>query len=582
MLRAFGVLALGALWAVAQSPDATRRIPLSTGPRRMALVLGNDAYSQMPLRNAVNDANAIGAALEQLGFSVQRAVNTAHPELQRVTERFAAAVQPGDVALVYYAGHGIELEGENYLVPVDFDARDEIEAKERAYRAPKLLEKLKARGARVRVLILDACRNNPFLGRRAYGSGLGKMIAAEGEFIAFAAAPGATAADNPAGGNGLFTEHLIDVLRQPGLGYLQVFKQVRDRVSAASAGRQRPYFEDGIIGELYLNLREGPPDAGQPAQPAAAHSDSDAAALIDGAPLGAKELERAAAGRLILLEAQAYDLKKRALDELIASRVLEKEAAARGMDLQTLLWQEVDAKTAPVTDAEVSKVLEASRARGVRGATADQAHAYLAKQHSAARRDEFVLTLRSKYRVRQLLEPPRVDVAAAGYSRGPLAAPVTVVEFADFQCPYSARARATVAALLDRHQRQVRHVFRNFPLPIHPDAWKAAEAAACAGEQGRFWEMHDRLFGSQDRLKTPDLKQHASALGLDGTAFSRCLDSGRYEADVRSDLEAGNSYGVVGTPAFFINGRPLLGAQPLESFEEVVSDELQRKAAGQR
>ena len=162
-------------------------------------------------------------------------------------------------------------------------------------------------------------------------------------------------------------------------------------------------------------------------------------------------------------------------------------------------------------------------------------------------------------------------------SRGNPKAPVTIVEFSDFQCPYCVRARPAVARVREVYGDKVRFAFRHFPLDFHAQAEKAGEAAACAGEQGKFWEMHDLLWTNTAKLQVPDLKAHAATLGMDAAAFSQCLDSGRHSGLVASDLEAGQGYGVSGTPAFFVNGRPLVGAQPFEAFAQVIDDELARQ-----
>ncbi len=152
------------------------------------------------------------------------------------------------------------------------------------------------------------------------------------------------------------------------------------------------------------------------------------------------------------------------------------------------------------------------------------------------------------------------------------------MEFSDFQCPYCARARHTLDRVRETYSDRVRTVYRDFPLPMHPEAAKAAEAGACAGEQGKFWEMHDRIFDNQARLLVPDLKRYAGELGLDTRAFEQCLDSGRHAPDWQRDLEEGARYGVSATPAFFINGRPLVGAVPFENFAQVIDDELEGTA----
>jgi len=173
------------------------------------------------------------------------------------------------------------------------------------------------------------------------------------------------------------------------------------------------------------------------------------------------------------------------------------------------------------------------------------------------------------------LPPPRVEVAANGPARGPKDAKVTIVEFSDFQCPYCGAAFGTVEQLMQQYAGKVKLVFRQFPLPMHPQAEKAAEASLCAADQNKFWEFHDLLFKNQKKLEVPDLKVQAAAAGVaDGAKFAQCLDSGEKKKQVDSDLEAGQAAGVNGTPAFFINGVFLNGAMPIEEFKKVIDPEL--------
>ena len=161
-----------------------------------------------------------------------------------------------------------------------------------------------------------------------------------------------------------------------------------------------------------------------------------------------------------------------------------------------------------------------------------QVESSLRQQARGARQAAFLRELRQKYGVKVLMEPLRVSIDTAGAPvRGKADAPVTIVEFSDFQCPFCARARPTVNRVREVYGDKVRILFRHFPLQNHPQASKAAEAASCADEQGKFWEMHDRLFQSQTKLQVTDLKQHAADLGLKGEEFSACLDSGRHGGD---------------------------------------------------
>lgn len=159
-------------------------------------------------------------------------------------------------------------------------------------------------------------------------------------------------------------------------------------------------------------------------------------------------------------------------------------------------------------------------------------------------------------------------------SKGPKDAKVTIIEFSDFQCPYCKVAKGTVDELLKEYTDKIRLVFKHFPLQFHENAQKAAEAAECANDQGKFWEMYDYMFDNQDKLGTADLKKTTKNLGLNTSDFDGCLDSGKYEGKVKKDIEIGASFGVGGTPAFFINDQFLNGAQPIENFKKIIDAEL--------
>jgi protein-disulfide isomerase len=160
---------------------------------------------------------------------------------------------------------------------------------------------------------------------------------------------------------------------------------------------------------------------------------------------------------------------------------------------------------------------------------------------------------------------------------GPADAPVTIIEFSDFQCPYCARfVTQTLPQIKQEYEGKIRFVFRDFPLSqLHENAEKAAEASECADDQGKFWEYHDKLFNSQSALDVASLKSYASQLGLDTGAFDQCLDSDKYAQEVQKDLQDGDSYGVTGTPAFFVNGLLVVGAQPFATFKAAIDAALQ-------
>lgn len=170
----------------------------------------------------------------------------------------------------------------------------------------------------------------------------------------------------------------------------------------------------------------------------------------------------------------------------------------------------------------------------------------------------------------------RYDVPVDGDPAiGPSNAPVTLIEFSDYQCPYCRKWYIEVfPQILSTYKDKVRFVYRDFPLSSHPEAAPAAEASDCAYEQDKFWEFHDKLFSGVQALGKDTYIQYARDLGLDMQKFQSCLSSGQYQSEVQSDLDFAANLGVRSTPTFFINGIPLVGAQPFDAFKQVIDKEL--------
>jgi protein-disulfide isomerase len=168
----------------------------------------------------------------------------------------------------------------------------------------------------------------------------------------------------------------------------------------------------------------------------------------------------------------------------------------------------------------------------------------------------------------------RQHVPLVGVPKGSNMAPITIIEFADFQCPFSARCTPTLDQLFKEYLGDLRFYFRHNPLPFHPNAALAAEASLAAEAQGKFWEMHDKLFANSQQLQREDLDRYARELGLDMDRFSQALDTRAYKGRLEQDVEVAAKAGVKGTPSFFINGRRLVGAQPVEAFKAVIDEEL--------
>jgi hypothetical protein len=202
----------------------------------------------------VNDAAAMAKTLRTLGFDeVVEKTDLTMRQMRVEIDRFSASLRAGDLALFYYAGHGVQANEQNYLIPVDFDSASETDLPYDAYSAAQVRDKLEQSGARLRVLILDACRNNPFRSKRDGVRGLSPMgSSVEGTFIAYATADNGVADDNPAGGNGLFTKLLLTALQTPGLDLKQIFEKTKQDVYVASQRAQRPFTYDGVIGQFYF------------------------------------------------------------------------------------------------------------------------------------------------------------------------------------------------------------------------------------------------------------------------------------------------------------------------------------------
>jgi protein-disulfide isomerase len=291
------------------------------------------------------------------------------------------------------------------------------------------------------------------------------------------------------------------------------------------------------------------------------------------------ELEKHVKPKLIELDNERYEALREGLDEMIADELVKQEAAARKVTPEALEKTEVLDKVAAPSDDEIQKLYDENKDAlnnapldGVKPRLVD----YLKQQKGAERREAFVTELRAKYKTSVALSPPIVQVATAGRpERGPAKAPVTIIEFSDYECPFCQRAEPVVEKVMTVYKDQIRLVFRDFPLGMHAHARGAAEAAACANAQGKFWEYHSKLFTAKD-IAPEKLKALAGELGLDQAKFDQCFDKAEFKAAIDKDIADGNEAGVTGTPAFFVNGRMLSGAQPFEKFKEVIDEEIAR------
>ena len=333
-----------------------------------------------------------------------------------------------------------------------------------------------------------------------------------------------------------------------------------------------------VIG--FLVLRPGSGAAAQEDDPGGQH----VAARLDGVDIGYDEALERAATQLDQLEQQRiqcdlqvaserHGLIERTLEGIVRDRLVEASAESAGLEIADWRSGEMERLEAGVTDEDVDAffVENEGRIRGEREELEPQVRTYLAQQR-------FVEALEDGHEIEYLLEPYRLEVEPAdGPVRGTEAAPVTIVEWSDFECPYCKSVLPTLERILEEYPEQVRLVFRHFPLhAIHPNAQAAAEAGVCAQDLGAFWELHDLMFEEQDTLTLEDLKDKAERAGLDAEAFTACLEEEATADRVEADRRAGVFAGVNGTPALYVNGRPLAGAVAYEQLAEVVEDELER------
>ena len=314
-------------------------------------------------------------------------------------------------------------------------------------------------------------------------------------------------------------------------------------------------------------------------------SGEEVLAVVDGTSITLADLDSRIGDQLGRMDfqyrSQRHQLIESALTDMIQSRLLTEEAAARGVSVDELVASTTEGKV-EVTDAQVEDWYRRNRSR-VGGQpfedVSPQIRTFLEDAERAELVNALARQLEAEREVVYYMEPARAEFDLTGApSAGPEDAAVTLVEFSDFECPFCGRFFPTVNEIKEKYGDRVRFVYLQFPLTnLHPNAFKAAEASLCAHEQDSFWEMHDLMFTEQSSLGVPELKEKASRLGLDTEEFDACLDSGRQAERIRADMQQGTTVGVSGTPALFVNGVNVPGgAVPYETVAAAIDRELQR------
>lgn len=305
-------------------------------------------------------------------------------------------------------------------------------------------------------------------------------------------------------------------------------------------------------------------------------------ATVAGQPVFEDQLPAPARQQLQKIHQQEYELTVQGLNAVIEQKLLEAEAKKKGVTIQQFVAAEVDAKVADPSPEELNAYYLARKDE------LNQPLDEVREQLQQALKSLKVQQARQTYarslleqaegsgEVIVLLRPERIEVSFdPARLKGSPDAPVRIVEFSDYSCPYCRRAEATLSELRAKYQGKVSQAYRDYPLrEIHPHAQMAAEASRCAAEQGKFWEYHDLLFANSEKQTPDDLRAYARVLQLDGNRFDSCLSSGRYKPQIDQDVQDGTRTGIVGTPGFFINGIYLDGAQPAAVFERIIDEEL--------
>jgi protein-disulfide isomerase len=325
-----------------------------------------------------------------------------------------------------------------------------------------------------------------------------------------------------------------------------------------------------------------------PAQDTPQAGRDEPVATVAGQPIYERDLMSVAGPSLLDLRKQEYKLKSEVLNQSVRKRLIEAEAKKKGLTAEELLNQEVDSKIVEPSDDEAKGYYLGAKS----GTTLSfdeiksQVKRLLKNAEIQEAREKYADSLQDEFEVSIRLQPPVVQVASdPARIKGSANAPVTIIEFADFQCPFCTRIEPALNEVLAKYPGKVKLTYRDFPLSqIHPNAKIAAEASRCALDQGKYWQMHDAMFADQSKLDEAALVKTAAGLGMDNKSFESCLKSGKYEAVVQEDFQAGTEAGVNATPTFFINGEFLSGVQSDADFAQIIDRQLSvlsRKASTQ-
>ncbi len=299
-----------------------------------------------------------------------------------------------------------------------------------------------------------------------------------------------------------------------------------------------------------------------------------AAVEIDGAAFSLADLQRKNSGALFQARNSVYEAERKAAEEFINDYLLEREAKKENVTVDQLLERHAYGSFKEPSEEALRVYYDGLDTQEPFEAVRDKIRDVIRQRRMAKAKAAYVQTLRAKANITVRIAPPRAEITADNAPvRGASAPAVTVIEYADYECPYCQQIQPAVAKLEAEYKGRIAFAFKDVPLPMHANAQKAAEAAHCAETQGKFWEYHDLLFATK-QYDLPHLKEHARALKLDGAAFDKCLDSGSQAERIKATVAEAQSIGLPGTPGFFVNGRFINGAVDYHTLQQVIEEEL--------
>ena len=302
-------------------------------------------------------------------------------------------------------------------------------------------------------------------------------------------------------------------------------------------------------------------------------------AEVDGRALTEADLDRKKVGTLLQARYNYYMSQRKALDQLVDDELIALAAERKHVPVDKFLEAEVYKGIKDPTEDQLQVYYEGMETEESYVAVHDRLIEHIRQLRRDKARAAFVKTLHEQANLQILLSPPAADVNLQDvHVHGQKDAPVVLVEFADYECPYCQKVNPLLQKLKDEYGDKLAIAYKDFPLPMHHRAQKAAEAARCAGEQGKYWEYHDVLYYSR-MLDISDLKKHAQVLKLDEAEFAKCLDSGSQAEAVKKDLEEGKALALPGTPSFFVNNHFFHGAVDYDTLREMVEQQLRAKSS---